>query len=100
MSGNRWRRLRRRILDRDGWRCQAPGCGKAGRLEVDHIIALEDGGDPWAEDNLQALCRACHIEKTAREYRARNPDPPEVQAWKSFVEELAGPELVRTVRRS
>ena len=32
-------------------------------FHVDHIIALEDGGQDIAE-NLQALCVACHSEKT------------------------------------
>ena len=31
-----------RCLDRDGWACVK--CGKAGRLECDHRIPLEDGG--------------------------------------------------------
>ena len=32
-------------------------------FHVDHIIALEDGGQDIAE-NLQALCVSCHSEKT------------------------------------
>ena len=39
----RWRRLRRHILARDSWRCQA--CGKLlGRAEVDHIKPVVKGG--------------------------------------------------------
>ena len=34
----RWAKHRQLILDRDGYRCQI--CGKAGRLEVDHITPL------------------------------------------------------------
>jgi len=39
--------------------------------EVDHIVAKGDGGtdDPT---NLQALCRRCHEEKTAKERALRN----------------------------
>ena len=51
LNGRRWVAVRRQVLDRDGWRCQQ--CGRAGKVEVDHIEALEDGGDPWAPDNLQ-----------------------------------------------
>ena len=61
--GVRWRKLRLEVLDRDRWRCQA--CGKAGMLEVDHIQPLEDGGSD-EPDNLQVLCRGCHIDKHRR----------------------------------
>lgn len=76
----RWDKLRLQILDRDSWRCQS--CGKAGRLEVDHIIPLEHGGAAWSPDNLQALCVRCHIAKTRGE---RPPLPPERQAWDSLL---------------
>ena len=59
-----WARLRRAVLQRDGYRCQL--CGKAGRLDVDHRIRKEDGGGDESE-NLQALCRTCHIAKTVKE---------------------------------
>lgn len=53
-----WRRLRRAIFERDGYRCVL--CGRFGSLECDHIVAVEDGGtnDP---DNLRTVCRDCHI---------------------------------------
>ena len=82
-SGTRWSRLRRRILDRDGWRCRV--CGKPGRLEADHVVPLERGGDAWDPDNLQCLCRSCHIEKTTRENT--RPDP-EREAWRRLVSEM------------
>ena len=53
-----WRVARLKALDRDGWACRA--CGKRGRLEVDHVKPLEDGGDMYGLGNLQALCRGCH----------------------------------------
>ena len=40
----RWDRVRRAVLRRDGWRCVQ--CGRAGRLEVDHITPLDRGGPP------------------------------------------------------
>lgn len=86
LNRRRWALLRRQVLDRDGWRCRQ--CGRAGRLEVDHVQALEDGGDPWAPDNLQTLCRQCHIRKTARENRARRSVSPEARAWRLLVDEL------------
>jgi len=57
-----WERVRRAALDRDGWRCVK--CGRAGRLEVDHIIPLYQGGAPVDLDNLQTLCRPCHLAKS------------------------------------
>ena len=86
LERGRWEDVRRRVLDRDGWRCRS--CGLAGRLEVDHITPLEDGGESYALLNLQALCRRCHISKTGRENRARRPVAPEVQRWRDLVEEV------------
>ena len=57
----RWRLLRAWVLRKGKWRCAKCDCGLY--LEVDHIVPLVDGGDMWAERNLQLLCRACHREK-------------------------------------
>ena len=65
LPARRWSRFRQTILERDRHRCRS--CGKAGRLEVDHIIPLSKGGEAWDPDNCQSLCRSCHIEKTAAE---------------------------------
>ena len=51
--------MRRRALDRDGWRCS--DCGKAGRLEVHHKTALAKDGKPFDLDNVTSLCSACHL---------------------------------------
>ena len=72
------------VLERDGWRCQH--CGAAGRLEADHIKPLDDGGDPWALTNLQALCKPCHVAKTRAE---RGESLPEVEAWRALLERMA-----------
>ena len=79
----RWARLRREVLDRDGWRCVK--CGRRGRLEVDHVIPMRFGGAVYALENLQTLCRApCHFEKTARENTAES-EGQEVREWREFV---------------
>jgi 5-methylcytosine-specific restriction protein A len=62
--GARWRKLRRIVLAKHPF-CQAPGC-TAPATEVDHIVPRVRGGDD-REANLQALCKACHSAKTARE---------------------------------
>jgi 5-methylcytosine-specific restriction protein A len=50
-------------------------CRQAGRVtpavQVDHIIAVEDGGSDADGENRQSICLACHREKTARERRRR-----------------------------
>ena len=85
----RWRAVRRQVLDRDGWRCQV--CGKAGRLEVDHVVPMhkDPDQDPYDPANLQTLCRGCHIVKTRRENR--RPLTSAEQAWRDLVSrEIAG----------
>jgi len=40
--------------------------------EIDHIKAIEDGGEPLDWNNLQSLCKAHHTKKTNRERAERN----------------------------
>ena len=75
LTGGRWRRIRREILNRDGWRCQR--CGRPGALEVHHVDGDPGNNDP---DNLQAVCRPCHIDLH------RSPVAPEVAAWQALVD--------------
>jgi len=49
----------RRILERDGWRCRAPGCSSRRSLEVHHIRFRSRGGSN-ASWNLVTLCHAHH----------------------------------------
>lgn len=90
LNRKRWALTRRRVFDRDGWRCRK--CGGAGRLECDHIQPLErqaDDADPYDLDNLQALCRGCHIDKTRRENDRRAAEQnPAAAAWKRAVAEM------------
>ena len=77
----RWR------LERDGYRCRS--CGRAGRLEADHVVPLERGGAPWELDNVQTLCRGCHIRKTRAERRPGRQSSPAVQRWANLVADLS-----------
>ena len=81
-AGKRWRRVRWAALKRDGWRCVK--CGKAGVLEVDHILRIEDGGPEYDLANCQSLCRGCHVSKTSAE-RGIIPLPAD---WTALVETL------------
>lgn len=54
------------VASRQSWKCS--GCGEMlkATYEIDHIKRLEYGGDNHI-DNLTALCRGCHGEKTLME---------------------------------
>ena len=84
LDPRQWAAVRRAVFERDGYRCRA--CGLPGRLECDHVQPLRRGGDPWDMDNLQSLCRGCHIAKTAAENK-REPTPDEA-AWRALVAEV------------
>jgi 5-methylcytosine-specific restriction enzyme A len=66
--GSQWVKARARVLARDTYLCQP--CMKAGRTttatEVDHVKPKAKGGTD-DDDNLVAICRSCHRDKTARE---------------------------------
>ena len=86
LNSRRWAIVRRAVFGRDGFRCCE--CGKAGRLELDHITPLqrEPNQDPYDPNALQTLCRDCHISKTASENR-RSLTPEETE-WRRAVMEL------------
>lgn len=66
--GWQWQKLRVRILKRDNGLCQP--CLEGGRVNaashVDHKTPKSRGGTD-TDDNLQAICVACHKAKTDRE---------------------------------
>ena len=58
-----WLKLRAQALERDMYRCTAPGClacrARGDRLTVDHIITRPRSAKPTAADvltNLRTLC--------------------------------------------
>ena len=99
INNSRWERVRRKVLDRDGWRCRE--CGAAGQLEVDHVTPLDRGGAVYDTANLQSLCPTHHIAKTARENR-REPESTAAarEAWRDYCRTLAttAPESSRIVQ--
>jgi 5-methylcytosine-specific restriction endonuclease McrA len=50
-------RLRKEVLERDGWRCQK--CGRSTNLDVHHMRRRSALGDD-TEANLITLCRERH----------------------------------------
>ena len=75
----RWRAVRRAIIERDGHRCVK--CHKAGRLEVDHIIPVVQGGAWWDTEGLQSLCRSCHFIKSRIDVSGPDPERDEWRSW-------------------
>jgi 5-methylcytosine-specific restriction endonuclease McrA len=53
-------RLIKRVLERDGWRCQK--CGSLENLQVHHRVKRSQEGNDCL-DNLVALCARCHMEE-------------------------------------
>ncbi len=79
-KGATWRWLRSRVFARADFACQ--NCGKrSGDLECDHVMPVEEGGKSDL-DNLQALCRDCHMAKTRRESGAELTE--DQLAWERF----------------
>lgn len=75
----KWKAFRRQILERDGWRCTE--CGKAGRLEVHHVVSRSAGGAVYDPDNCRTLCRRCHIGTH------QQPETPAKRRWTELINE-------------
>ncbi|MCY3608985.1 MAG: HNH endonuclease [Acidimicrobiaceae bacterium] len=86
LDRRRWAATRRAVFARDGHRCRS--CGRAGRLECDHVEPLwrTPDQDPYSIEGCQTLCRGCHVAKSAAE-RRREPTAGE-RAWRDLVAEL------------
>lgn len=65
-----WQRARAIALNRAARACEQ--CGATGRLHVDHVIELRDGGDAFDVRNLRVLCVPCHNRKTRAARQARD----------------------------
>ena len=79
-----WRKqaaLRTVTLERDGYRCRK--CGRAGRLEADHVVPLWRGGSHELH-NMQALCVGCHVAKTQAEAMQRHGHENRVAMRRQF----------------
>lgn len=63
---SRWKRVRLVVL-REHPICER--CGRDYSMEVNHIVPLERGGAEFDQDNLEAVCVACHRKITAAQAR-------------------------------
>ena len=53
-----YRRLMKKVLERDGWRCRK--CGSLENLQIHHKIKRSQQGND-SLDNLVTLCAYCHM---------------------------------------
>lgn len=74
-SSRAWRKVRRFVLERDGYRCQVPTEAGQPCLEhathVDHVVPRSQGGAFLDPANLRAACQACNL--TRGSARPRRP---------------------------
>jgi len=69
-----WPNVRKRVLERDQYRCQVRGPRCTERAtEVDHIVPFSQGGAKYDPANLQAACKPCNSWKRHKDER---------QAWR------------------
>src|SRR5258708_39586571 len=64
-----WAAIRRVVVRRARWRCQA--CGRRGALEVHHVVKRAQGGSDFDLDRLGALCPPCRARTAAPYARGR-----------------------------
>ena len=90
-TSKRWARLRKRALDRAGWRCER--CKSPGRLECHHVVSMwTDFTLAFDMENIEVLCRACHIDhhrldKLGKETKPKNA--PVQEPWLALVTEIS-----------
>ena len=66
--------MKKYVASQQQWKCRHCGDTLDATYEVDHVVALENGGDNNM-NNLQALCRNCHGKKTMGDnMRRKYPD--------------------------
>jgi HNH endonuclease len=70
-----------KVLQRDRWRCQTPGCSSRRKLEVHHIIFRSRGGGDHPE-NLTTLCHGHHQHGIHREGLNLEGTAPNRLKWK------------------
>ncbi len=57
LSPEEYDQLKKRVLNRDGWKCQS--CGTPANLQVHHLVRRSQLG-PDALENRMTLCAGCH----------------------------------------
>ena len=69
MAGNpiyntaQWKALRKQVLEEEP---TCHWCHRAPSTQADHLIELDNGGDPYNRDNLVGSCASCNASRGAR----------------------------------
>lgn len=83
----RWQRVRLKVMERDGWRCQAADCDSPENkmLHVHHNQYLPQR-EPWEYplENLITYCEKCHDEQHAKPSHQRQLIEGEFYHWKEL----------------
>lgn len=96
----RWHRAKERVLNRDSHRCTygtydeddkrglfaGDQCLAKKKLDVHHRIPIEDGGEPYADDNLRTLCTRHHAVVESNYRRRRDGETEAAATQKEIVE--------------
>ncbi len=57
-----WKKIRKIVLERDGYRCRIAGPTCTGLATcVDHIVPILYGGAQLDTGNLRAACKTCNV---------------------------------------
>ena len=72
--------LRYRVLERDNWKCTAPGCSKEA-CHVHHIVYRSAKG-PDTMENLTSMCAAHHLHGEHYGYIKVTGMAPDKLKWK------------------
>ena len=67
----RWKKLRAIVKEDEPLcrYCLAKGLA-VDTKDIDHILSINNGGKAYDRDNLQGLCRPCHLDKSREERKA------------------------------
>ena len=82
-STREWRKVRARVLLRDGYRCrlQLPGCQGVAPLRGGHVHHVKGKARGDDERDLVAACRPCNLSVGDPTRGARNPEPRSMTRW-------------------
>lgn len=75
-NSSRWRKAAKRHKEANPIcvKCEAEGRVSPAQF-TDHIVRIEDGGDPFDDANLQSLCEFHHNQKSGREAHGYKEKP-------------------------
>lgn len=83
----RWQQLRLQVFQRDGWRCQNPGCDQGeNRMLAVHHKSYVRGRDPWDYplENFITYCVACHERLHSSGKTGGTPVEGSIYSWQEL----------------